>query len=82
MKFLSTAKNKFLTACIAVSGIVSGSSMAADTPVKNGADLSPLTDSIDFTNVLIAILSIAGAIAALYAGYVGVRWILRMIKGA
>jgi len=82
MKFLSTSKNKFLTACIAVSGIVSGSAMAVDTPAKNSADLSALTDSIDFSSILIAIMAIAASLVALYAGYVGVRWVLRMVKGA
>lgn len=80
MKILSTAKNKFLTACIAVSGVISGSAMAADS--ATGTDLSGLTDSIDFSGVLTAIMAIAATLVALYAGYVGVRWVLRMVKGA
>ncbi|WP_392565048.1 hypothetical protein [Orbus wheelerorum] len=68
--------------CIALSGAVSGSAMAVDTPAKSGTDLSALTDSIDFSGVLTAIMAIAGTLVALYAGYVGVRWVLRMVKGA
>lgn len=80
MKILSTAKNKFLTACIVVSGVISGSAMAADP--ATGTDLSVLTDSVDFAGVLTAIMAIAATLITLYAGYVGVRWVLRMVKGA
>jgi len=82
MKFLSTAKNKFLTACIAVSGIVSGSAMAAETAASKGTDLSALTDNIDFDSVLVALIAIALTLVTLYAGQVGIRWVLRMVKGA
>lgn len=81
MKILSTAKNKFLTACIAVSSVISGSAMA-ETPVGTETDLSALTNSIDFSGVLTAIMAIASTLVALYAGYVGVRWVLRMVKSA
>lgn len=81
MKILSTAKNKFLTASIAVSGVLSGSAMA-ETATGKGTDLSALTDSVDFAGVLTAIMAIAATLITLYGGYVGVRWVLRMVKGA
>ena len=84
MKLLSKVKNKFVTGCITVSALISGSAMAADgsSTSSTSLDLSPLTNSIDFGGILTAIMAIAGTLITLYAGYVGVRWVLRMVKGA
>lgn len=48
----------------------------------NGIDLSPLTNSINFGSVLTGIMAVAGSLIVLYAGSAGVRWILRMVRGA
>lgn len=79
MKFLSMMKSKFLTGCVVASSVVSGSVFAADSNTPN---LTQLTDSVDFAGVLMAIMAIAASLITLYAGYVGVRWVLRMVKGA
>ena len=49
---------------------------------STGPDLSPLTDSVNFDSVLVAIMAIAATLVTLYAGYAGVRWVLRMVRGA
>lgn len=48
----------------------------------NKVDLSSLTNSVDFGTVLVGIMAVAGSLVALYAGSAGVRWILRMVRGA
>ncbi len=45
-------------------------------------DLSQLTDSIDFSTVLVAIMAVAASLVALYAGIAGVRWVIRTVKAA
>lgn len=47
-----------------------------------GVDLSALTDAIDFGSILVALMACATALVALYAGAVGVRWILRFVRSA
>ncbi|HCO6908903.1 TPA: hypothetical protein OBS52_003996 [Escherichia coli] len=47
-----------------------------------GPDLSALTNSIDFSTVLVGIMAVAATIVTLYAGFAGVKWILRMVKSA
>ena len=47
-----------------------------------GIDLSPLTNNINFGSVLTGIMAVAGSLIVLYAGSAGVRWILRMVRGA
>lgn len=81
MKILSSIKSKILTGCIVVSSVISGSAFAADSN-SNTPNLTQLTDSVDFAGVLTAIMAIAASLITLYAGYVGVRWVLRMVKGA
>lgn len=80
MKVLSSIKSKILTGCIVASVAVSNVALA-DTNAKT-PDLTKLTDSVDFAGVLTAIMAIASSLITLYAGYVGVRWVLRMVKGA
>lgn len=80
MNLLSILKSRYSRAVVLGASVISGSAFAEST--SNGPDLSPLTDNIDFTSVMIAIMAIAGSLVALYAGYVGVRWVLRMVKGA
>ncbi|HCT2718533.1 TPA: hypothetical protein OTS13_002859, partial [Salmonella enterica] len=48
----------------------------------SGVDLSPLTNSIDFSTVLVAIMAVAASLVTLYAGVAGVRWVLRTVKSA
>lgn len=81
MKILSVMKSKLFTGCVLASALVSGSALAADSNA-NTPNLSQLTDYIDFSGVLSAIMAIAASLITLYAGYVGVRWVLRMVKGA
>lgn len=80
MKVLSSIKSTILTGCIVASVAVSNVALA-DTNAKT-PDLTKLTDSVDFAGVLTAIMAIASSLITLYAGYVGVRWVLRMVKGA
>ncbi|ECS0625826.1 hypothetical protein F2089_02135 [Salmonella enterica] len=47
-----------------------------------GIDLTPLTNSVNFGSVLTGIMAVAGSLIVLYAGSAGVRWILRMVRGA
>ncbi|EAM9883170.1 hypothetical protein L1G09_000738 [Salmonella enterica] len=47
-----------------------------------GIDLSSLTNSVNFGSVLTGIMAVAGSLIVLYAGSAGVRWILRMVRGA
>jgi type IV secretory pathway VirB2 component (pilin) len=80
MKILSKMKNKVLSGSLATLMIVSGSSFADGN--QSTPNLTQLTDSVDFGGVLTAIMAIAASLITLYAGYVGVRWVLRMVKGA
>lgn len=81
MKIISKSKNTFLTLCMTACAVVSGAAMADET-TASGTDLSTLTNSVNFSGVLTAIMAIAASLITLYAGYVGVRWVLRMVKGA
>ncbi|EBP0013844.1 hypothetical protein HX37_24575 [Salmonella enterica] len=47
-----------------------------------GLDLTPLTNGVNFGSVLTGIMAVAGSLIVLYAGSAGVRWILRMVRGA
>ena len=80
MKLLSIVKSKYTHAIVFASSVISGSAFAETT--SKTPDLSSLTDSIDLSGVLTAIMAIAASLVTLYAGYVGVRWVLRMVKGA
>lgn len=51
-------------------------------PAASGVDLSSLTNSVNFGSVLTGIMAVAVSLIALYAGSAGVRWILRMVRGA
>ncbi|HAF4752914.1 TPA: hypothetical protein H1902_000360 [Salmonella enterica] len=61
---------------------VSGAAFAAEGAASSGVDLSPLTNSIDFSTVLVAIMAVAASLVTLYAGVAGVRWVLRTVKSA
>ncbi|EHJ8505343.1 hypothetical protein KAM28_003366 [Salmonella enterica subsp. diarizonae serovar 47:k:z53:[z84]] len=61
---------------------VSGVAAAAEGTSTTGVDLTPLTNSIDFSTVLVAIMAVAASLVTLYAGVAGVRWVLRTVKSA
>lgn len=65
---------------LTVSGAASAVEGAGTT--SGGVDLSPLTNSIDFSTVLVAIMAVAASLVTLYAGVAGVRWVLRTVKSA
>lgn len=84
-----SGKAKKLGTAVICSGLMLASTgaFAADgAPVSGGGnaglDLSPLTNSINFSSVLTGIMAVAGSLILLYAGTAGVKWILRMVKGA
>lgn len=57
---------------------------ASEVNVVGGKDidLTQLTNSVNFSSVLTGIMAVAGSLIVLYAGSAGVRWILRMVRGA
>lgn len=57
-------------------------SQAADGSASKGADLTPLTNAVDFGSVMTGIMAVAGSLIILYAGSAGVKWILRMVRSA
>jgi len=74
-------KIKQVATVAACSVLMLGSSLAlADDAV--GVDLTPLTNSVNFSTVLTGIMAVAGSLILLYAGSAGVKWILRMVKSA
>ncbi|AFH91915.1 TPA: major capsid protein [Providencia stuartii] len=79
MKIFKMNKTKLGLALIT---FLSSAAAFAAGETNSGADLSSLTNSINFDSVLVGIMAVASSIIVLYAGFAGVRWILRMVKGA
>ncbi|WP_426577358.1 major capsid protein [Xenorhabdus stockiae] len=80
MSIKSFCKKVALGATLAVSSVFA---FADDAAGKAGdVDLSALTNNIGFGGVLIALMAVAGSIITLYAGFAGIKWVLRMVKGA
>ncbi|MEX6283870.1 hypothetical protein AB6F89_11440 [Providencia hangzhouensis] len=79
MKSRKMSKTKLGLALITF--LSSGVTLAAEE-TSSGMDLSSLTNSVNFGSVLVGIMAVASSIIVLYAGFAGVRWILRMVKGA
>lgn len=61
--------------------LFSSSSFAVEN-VSKGVDLTQMTNGVNFDSVLVGVLAVGGSLVALYGGFSGVRWILRMVKGA
>lgn len=79
------AKLKQVVTLAAFSVLMLGSTaaLAADPAAPNsGVDLTPLTNSVNFSSVLVGIMAVAGSLILVYAGSAGVKWILRMVKSA
>ncbi|MDX7990799.1 hypothetical protein FE393_05445 [Xenorhabdus sp. psl] len=72
-------KNKVLAGALF---LVSAGALADGNSNSNAVDYSQLTNAINFGNVMTGILAVAGALVGIYAGVAGVRWILRMVRGA
>ncbi|MEY0023038.1 major capsid protein [Providencia rettgeri] len=80
MSTLSKLKHKIVLASVVTFSSVSA--FAAETTGSNDVDFSQLTNSINFGNVMVGILAVAGALIGIYAGMAGVKWVLRMVRGA
>lgn len=80
MSTLSKLKNKIVLASVVTFSSVSA--FAAETTGSKDVDFSQLTNSINFGNVMVGILAVAGALIGIYAGMAGVKWVLRMVRGA
>ncbi|EGY28570.1 hypothetical protein Rin_00014870 [Candidatus Regiella insecticola 5.15] len=50
--------------------------------LADAADLTTLTNAVDFSKVLTGIMAVAATLITLYAGFAGVKWILRMVRSA
>ncbi|HGJ5854345.1 major capsid protein (plasmid) [Arsenophonus nasoniae] len=54
----------------------------AATGTSTAIDYTQLTNSLNFNSVMTGILAVAGGLIAVYAGMAGVKWVLRMVRGA
>lgn len=74
----------YLSLGIGLFGILnSGVSFAeAATGTSTAIDYTQLTNSLNFNSVMTGILAVAGGLIAVYAGMAGVKWVLRMVRGA
>ena len=80
MSTLSKLKNKIVLASLFTFSSVSA--FAAETTESNGFDFSKLGSYINFGNVMVGIMAVAGALIGIYAGMAGVKWVLRMVRTA
>lgn len=79
---LNKLSNKSKVVLASILMAASSLSFAEGTATGTGVDLTPLTNSIDFSTVLVAIMAVAASLVTLYAGVAGVRWVLRTVKSA
>ena len=70
---MKTLKN-LAVAAVAASPVLSFA--AANAP-----DLTPLTNAIDFSTVITAVLAIGGLLAGVYVAIRGAKTVLSMIRG-
>lgn len=77
----SNTVNKTKLGLMLLMSLPSGVTLAAGEN-NSALDFTSLTNSVDFTPVLVAVLAIAGSLITFYAGSAGARFILRMVKGA
>lgn len=70
---MKTLKNLALAAVVALPAL----SFAAGT----APDLTPLTNAIDFSTVITAVLAIGGLLAGVYVAIRGAKTVLSMIRG-
>lgn len=73
---LSKVKSKVITSVFML--FTSTMTFADDTVI----DYTQLTNSLNFNSVMTGILAVAGGLIAVYAGMAGVKWVLRMVRGA
>lgn len=57
----------------------SASALAQET---TGPDLSALTNAVDFSTVITAILAIAASLMGLYMAWKGAQFVIRAVRGA
>ena len=73
-------KKSVAIAFSAVAAAVAAPSVFAADPTA-GWDYSGLTSSIDFSTISIGVLSVAGSLAAVYAGIKGAKIVLAFLRG-
>lgn len=61
--------------------VASGAAVVAGSAMAEGPDLTPLTSSVDFGTVTVAVLSIAGLLAVVYVAVKGASIGLSMLRG-
>lgn len=47
---------------------------------ESGGDVSQVADAVDFSSVTPALLTVGGAIAGVIVTFVGVRWVISMVR--
>lgn len=73
-------KKSVAIAVSAVAAAVAAPSVFAADPTA-GWDYSGLTSSIDFSTISIGVLSVAGSLAAVYAGIKGAKIVIAFLRG-
>jgi hypothetical protein len=73
---------KVLTTLVAGLFMFSPLTWADGAAAGKGADLTVLTNAVNFSSVLTGIMAVAATLITLYAGFSGVKWILRMVRSA
>ena len=73
-------KKSVAIAFSAVAAAVAAPSVFAADPTA-GWDYSGLTSSIDFSTISIGVLSVAGSLAAVYAGIKGAKIVIAFLRG-
>lgn len=74
----------YLSVGIGLFGVFSSAMSFAEaaTGTSTVIDYTQLTNSLNFNSVMTGILAVAGGLIAVYAGMAGVKWVLRMVRGA
>ncbi|MCC4266173.1 hypothetical protein LL240_17200 [Oceanimonas baumannii] len=62
-------------------GLFASASVMAQT-ATTGPDLTALTDAVDFTTVITAILAVAASLMGLYMAWKGAQFVIRAVRGA
>lgn len=82
MKFVNSLKTKIATTTFLCMASAGAFAEGGTVPANNNIDYSQLTNNLNFGNVMVGILAVAGALIGIYAGVAGVRWVLRMVRSA
>lgn len=82
MSIMKSMKNKAVYLAAGTTAMLASATVFAQETTPAPTDLSSLTNAVDFSTVITAVLAVGASLMGLYVAWKGAQFVIRAVRGA